>query len=57
MGRKKQGRLEIIYEAGRWFALVPIEVGVEPARSNPRGYVKSIYDDEERKRKRRSRGS
>ena len=26
----KQGRLEIIYVNGRWFALVPIEVGVEP---------------------------
>ena len=25
----KQGRLEIIYVNGRWFALVPIEVGVE----------------------------
>jgi putative transposase len=47
----KQGRLEIIYGAGRWQAYIPIEVGVEPARSNPRGYVKSIYDDEERKKK------
>jgi hypothetical protein len=47
----------MVYEAGRWQAYIPIEVGVEPARSNPRGYVKSIYDDEERKRKRRSRGS
>jgi len=26
----KQGRLDIIYVNGRWFALVPIEVGVEP---------------------------
>jgi putative transposase len=25
----KQGRHEIIYVNGRWFALVPIEVGVE----------------------------
>ena len=53
----RQGRLEMVYEAGRWQAYIPIEVGVEPARSNPRGYVNSIYDDEERKRKRRSRGS
>ena len=25
----KQGRLEIVYVNGRWFALVPIEVGRE----------------------------
>ena len=38
----KQGRLEIIYANGRWFALVPIEVGVEPPKSNKRGYVRPI---------------
>jgi putative transposase len=47
----KQGRLEIIYEAGRWFAHLPIEVGVEPPKSNKRGYVKPIYDDDEGKKK------
>jgi len=41
----KQGRLEIIYVNGRWFALVPIEVGVDPPKSNPRGYVKPNYKD------------
>jgi putative transposase len=49
----KQGRLEIIYVNGRWFALVPIEVGVEPPKSNPKGYVKPIYNDEGKKKKRR----
>jgi putative transposase len=33
----KQGRLEIIYEAGRWFAYIPIEVGVDPPKSNLKG--------------------
>jgi putative transposase len=41
----KQGRLEIIYVNGGWFALVPIEVGVEPPKSNKRGYVKPNYKD------------
>jgi putative transposase len=41
----KQGRLEIIYVNGRWFALVPKEVGVEPPKSNKRGYVKLNYKD------------
>jgi putative transposase len=41
----KQGRLEIIYEAGRWQAYIPIEVGVEPPKSNRRGYVKPNYRD------------
>ena len=41
----KQGRLEIIYVNGRWFALVPIEVGVDPPKSNKRGYVKTNYKD------------
>jgi hypothetical protein len=41
----KQGRLEIVYVNGRWFTYLPIEVGVEPARSNPRGYVKPKYRD------------
>jgi putative transposase len=41
----KQGRLEIIYVNGRWFALVPIEVSVDPPKSNKRGYVKPNYKD------------
>ena len=41
----RQGRLEIIYEANRWFAYIPIEVGVEPSKSNPRGYIKPNYRD------------
>jgi putative transposase len=41
----RQGRLEIIYEAGRWFAYIPIEVGVEPSKSNPKGYIKPNYKD------------
>jgi len=45
----KQGRLEIIYEAGRWFAYIPIEVGVDPSKSNPKGYVKPNYRDEKDK--------
>jgi putative transposase len=49
----RQGRLEIVYVNGRWFALVPIEVGVDPPKSNPKGYVKPIYEDDERKKKKR----
>ena len=41
----KQGRLEIIYVNGRWFAHIPIEVGVEPPKSNKRGYAKPNYKD------------
>jgi putative transposase len=41
----KQGRLEIIYVNGRWFAHLPIEVGVDPPKSNKRGYVKTNYKD------------
>jgi putative transposase len=48
---RKQGRLDIIYVNGRWFALVPIEVGVEPPKSNLKGYVKPLYDDDEGKKK------
>jgi len=40
----KQGMLTIKYEDNRWFAYVPIEVGSKPVRSNPRGYVKGIYE-------------
>jgi len=40
----KQGTLVIRFEDGRWFAYVPITVGEKPARSNPRGYVKGIYE-------------
>ncbi|PLC61782.1 hypothetical protein B7L68_08190 [Thermoproteus sp. CP80] len=41
----KQGRLEIIYEADRWFAYIPIEVGVDPPKSNLKGYIKPNYKD------------
>jgi putative transposase len=41
----KRGGLEIIYEAGRWQAHIPIEVGVDPPKSNKRGYVKPNYKD------------
>jgi len=41
----KQGRLEIIYEANRWFAYIPIEVGEKPSKSNLKGYVKPNYKD------------
>jgi putative transposase len=41
----KQGRLEIIYVNGRWQAHIPIEIGVDPPKSNKRGYVKPIYKD------------
>jgi len=40
----KQGTLVIKLEDNRWFAYVPIEVGAKPAKSNPRGYVKGIYE-------------
>jgi len=40
----KQGTLVIKLEDNRWFAYVPIEVGGKPAKSNPKGYVKGIYD-------------
>jgi len=49
----KQGRLEIIYEAGRWQAYIPIEIGVDPPKSNLKGYVKPIYNDDEGKKKKR----
>jgi putative transposase len=41
----KQGRLEIVYVNGRWYAYVPIEVGREPPKSNRKGYVKPNYKD------------
>jgi putative transposase len=41
----KQGRLEIIYETGRWFAYIPIEVREKPSKSNPKGYIKPNYKD------------
>ncbi|KUO93403.1 MAG: hypothetical protein AT713_01165, partial [Caldivirga sp. JCHS_4] len=40
----KQGTLVIKLEGNRWFAYVPISIGEKPARSNPRGYVKGIYE-------------
>jgi len=41
----KQGRLEIIYVNGKWFAYIPIDVGREPPKSNKKGYVKPNYKD------------
>jgi putative transposase len=40
----KQGTLVIRFEDGRWFAYVPVSVGEKPAKSNPRGYVRGVYD-------------
>ncbi|MFP3194860.1 MAG: transposase [Caldivirga sp.] len=40
----RQGMLVIKHEGGRWFAYVPVSVGEKPARSNPRGCVKGIYE-------------
>ncbi len=40
----KQGMLTIKLEGNRWFAYVPITVGEKPAKSNPKGYVKGIYE-------------
>jgi transposase, IS605 OrfB family, central region len=40
----KQGTLVIRFEDGRWFAYVPISIGEKPAKSNPKGYVKGIYE-------------
>ena len=40
----RQGMLTIKLEDNRGFAYVPITVGEKPAKSNPKGYVKGIYD-------------
>ncbi len=40
----KQGMLVIKLEDNRWFAYVPITVGEKPAKSNPRGYVRGVYE-------------
>jgi len=40
----KQGMLVIKLEGNRWFAYVPITVGEKPAKTNPKGYVKGIYE-------------
>jgi len=40
----KQGTLIIKLEGNRWFAYVPITVGEKPAKSNPKGYVRGIYE-------------
>jgi putative transposase len=40
----RQGMLMIKLEGNRWFAYVPIEVGSKSAKSNPKGYVKGIYE-------------
>jgi putative transposase len=40
----KQGTLVIKLEGNRWFTYVPISIGEKPAKSNPKGYVKGIYD-------------
>ncbi len=40
----KQGALVIKLEDNRWFAYVPIEVGAKPAKTNPKGYVRGVYE-------------
>jgi putative transposase len=40
----RQGMLMIKLEGNRWFAYVPITVGEKPAKSNPRGYVRGVYE-------------
>jgi putative transposase len=40
----RQGMLMIKLEGNRWFAYVPITVGEKPAKTNPKGYVKGIYE-------------
>ncbi len=40
----RQGMLVIKLEDNRWFAYVPITVGEKPAKSNPRGYVRGVYE-------------
>jgi putative transposase len=40
----KQGTLVIKLEDNRWFAYVPIEVGAKPAKTNPKGYVRGVYE-------------
>jgi len=40
----KQGTLVIKHEDNRWFAYVPISIGEKPAKSNPRGYVRGVYE-------------
>jgi putative transposase len=40
----RQGMLVIKLEGNRWFAYVPITIGEKPAKSNPKGYVKGIYE-------------
>ncbi|NAZ28608.1 MAG: transposase [Caldivirga sp.] len=40
----RQGMFMIKLEDNRWFAYVPITVGEKPAKSNPKGYVKGIYE-------------
>jgi putative transposase len=40
----RQGMLVIKLEDNRWFAYMPIEVGGKPAKTNPKGYVKGIYE-------------
>jgi putative transposase len=40
----KQGMLVIKLEDNRWFAYVPVSVGEKPAKSNPRGYVRDVYE-------------
>ncbi len=40
----KQGMLMIKLEDNRWFAYVPITVGEKPAKTNPKGYVRGVYE-------------
>jgi len=40
----RQGMLVIKLEDNRWFAYMPIEVGGKPAKTNPKGYVRGVYE-------------
>jgi len=40
----RQGTLVIRFEDNRWFAYVPITVGEKPAKTNPKGYVRGVYE-------------
>jgi len=40
----KQGMLVIKLEDNRWFAYVPIAVSEKPAKTNPKGYVRGVYE-------------
>ena len=40
----RQGMLVIKLEDNRWFAYVPIAVSEKPAKTNPKGYVRGVYE-------------